>query len=241
MKVNFNVKLDAEAELPIRGSRFATGYDVKATAIVKETSDYIMYDTGIALETFTGNVDLQLRARSSIFKTGLMLANGLGTIDIDYNDTIKVIFYKVGNTIKLYEIGERIAQLVVCEFYELEFDVVDSLVDTDRGLGGFGSTGTKEINATLHEKVCNKVCVDMKKDVEIRIIGILIEWLCDRKVASTITLESTFEELNYDSLDMLEIIIAVEEEFHIVIDNSDVAGVKNVQALVDLVNTKTRA
>ena len=95
------------------------------------------YDTGLAFEIPDG-YEGQLRARSSIFKTGCFLANGVGTLDSDYRGPVRLIF--IGPT-QPYQVGDRIAQLVVAKVETCNFQVVDDLDQTDRGQGGFGSTG----------------------------------------------------------------------------------------------------
>lgn len=134
------IKLDKGALLPKRANFDDTGYDLTALAIHKETDDYIMYKTGLHVEP-SEIVDLQLRARSSIYKTGLVLANSVGTIDSGYHGDLMFCFYKVGKNVNPYKVGDRIGQIVCSRFDSLEFYIVDEFEETDRGEGGFGSTG----------------------------------------------------------------------------------------------------
>ncbi len=139
MKVR--VKLVDGAKLPIRGSEQSTGYDLTAVSIKKETEQYIMYDTGVQVQSAYANTDLQIRPRSSVYKTGMVMANSVGTVDVDYTGNLYVTFYKVfGDKSTPYEIGDRIAQLIFSEFQPMTF-VDEEFVDTKRGDGGHGSTG----------------------------------------------------------------------------------------------------
>ena len=135
---------DAKAQLPIRGSDLATGYDLTATGIHEETETYVMYNTNVQIQPENIDVDIQIRPRSSIYKTGMVLANSLGTIDCDYEGDLMVVFYKAFSTEEsCYKIGDRIAQLVCGGFYELDFVDEEFVGKSGRGDGGFGSTGDK--------------------------------------------------------------------------------------------------
>ena len=127
------------AKQPFRANEDDTGYDLTAVAIHKETEDYIMYNTGLKVAP-AEVVDLQLRARSSIYKTGLVLANSVGTIDSGYRGDLMFCFYKVGKNLSPYKIGDRIGQIVCSHFEEIEWEYVMDLDSSDRGDGGFGSS-----------------------------------------------------------------------------------------------------
>lgn len=130
-------RLHPDARLPLRASQGAAGYDLTAVSMDR-LSDYIWsYDTGLAFEIPDG-YEGQLRARSSIYKTGCFLANGVGTLDSDYRGSVRLIF--IGPK-QPYQVGDRIAQLVVAKVETCNFHVVEDLSQSDRGQGGFGSTG----------------------------------------------------------------------------------------------------
>jgi deoxyuridine 5'-triphosphate nucleotidohydrolase len=132
---------DPTAQTPVRGSALATGYDLTATGIYKETDIYIMYNTNVQIQPENIDVDIQIRPRSSVYKTGMALANSLGTIDADYEGNLMVVFYKAFSTEETrYKIGDRIAQLVCGGFYEMDFVEEDFVGLSGRGDGGFGST-----------------------------------------------------------------------------------------------------
>lgn len=88
------------------------------------------------------NISIDFRPRSSIYKTGLVLSNCVGTIDELYRGEVKAIFYHVNPFKKKYKVGDRIGQIKLGFTVPIEFKEVDDLdMDTERGTGGFGSTG----------------------------------------------------------------------------------------------------
>jgi len=99
----------------------------------------IEYGTGIAVEIPPGHVGL-IFPRSSIFHTGLILTNSVGVIDSGYRGEIKAVFKAPGHY-DIYRIGERIGQLVIVPIPDVEYEEADELSETERGTGGYGSTG----------------------------------------------------------------------------------------------------
>jgi len=86
----------------------------------------------------------QVRARSGLaLRHGLAVLNAPGTIDADYRGEVKVILANLGQETVVLERGERVAQLVIAPVVQTRINVVESLDETDRGAGGFGSTGTE--------------------------------------------------------------------------------------------------
>jgi len=111
----------------------------KHTDIINST---VSYDTGIAVEIPEGYVGLVF-PRSSIRKYNLQLSNSVGVIDSGYRGTIQFTF-RMSEGItepKMYEVGDRIGQIVIIPYPQINFVEVDELNDTQRGEGGFGSTG----------------------------------------------------------------------------------------------------
>ena len=99
--------------------------------------------TGLFIELPEG-YEMQVRPRSGLAaKHGLSLVNAPGTIDPDYRGEIKVILVNLSNTPYELKPGERVAQLVVSQFTRVEWEPVEELGETERGTGGFGSTGVK--------------------------------------------------------------------------------------------------
>ena len=116
------------------------GMDLVAVSM-NETDKYIEYDTGIAIEIPKGYVGLVF-PRSSVSKLDLVQANSVGVIDSSYRNSIKVRFKKLKDDgVCVYVPGERIAQLIILPYPIIGFNEVEKLSDSDRGLGGFGSTG----------------------------------------------------------------------------------------------------
>ena len=112
--------------------------DLVATEILKDTPDQISYGTGIALEIPKGFVGLVF-PRSSIRKTDLILSNSVGVIDSGYRGEIQATFKRTGLT--KYAVGDRGAQIMIIPHPTIEFNEVSELSNTERGEGGFGSTG----------------------------------------------------------------------------------------------------
>ena len=129
------------ARLPFKASEAATGLDLYACVDepVMLGPDVTLVGTGVALEAPQG-LDVQIRPRSSLAKQGVNVM--LGTIDADYRGELFVAMYTLGSRMS-YEIlnGDRIAQLVISRSEPVELVVADSLADSKRGSGGYGSTG----------------------------------------------------------------------------------------------------
>ena len=107
---------------------------------------YTMIPTGIALALPSG-MEGQVRPRSGLAaKHGITVLNSPGTIDSDYRGEVSVILINHGNTPFMVERGMRIAQLVIAVVATLSVRIVEKLVETERGTGGFGSTGTKSVD-----------------------------------------------------------------------------------------------
>lgn len=143
IKIKFK-KLVPWAKAPFRAHTDDAGWDLTAASIdVDSEKKIVSYGTGLAFD-FSPVGFADARARSSVYKTGLMLTNGIGTIDAGYRGEVGAKFYIVGNEVRPYAIGERILQLVFPQLpvgTEVEFVEVNDLPATDRGEGGFGSTG----------------------------------------------------------------------------------------------------
>lgn len=139
-------KLDENATVPTYGSEFAAGADLYACTgetVVINPHETKLIHTGIAMEIPTGYAGL-VYARSGIAsKRGLAPANKVGVIDSDYRGEIMVALHNHSESVQTIENGERIAQLVIAPYITANFILSDELDDTNRGEGGFGSTGTK--------------------------------------------------------------------------------------------------
>lgn len=133
-------KLHPDAVAPKQGTAGSAGFDL--TAISKEfdpKSGTWIYGTGLAFEIPEGHVGY-IFPRSSIYKTGCRLANCTGVIDSDYRGEVRFMFDYRGWT-EGYEVGDRIGQLVIMPVPTVEFEEAEELSETERGTGGYGSTG----------------------------------------------------------------------------------------------------
>ena len=139
-------KLDERARLPQYGSSFAAGADLYALLDAPMTlapGETALLPTGLAAEIPEGYVGLVF-ARSSLgIKRGLAPANKVGVIDSDYRGEIKVGLYNHSAEPQTVEPFERVAQFMIVPFLRAEFTESETLSDTLRGEGGFGSTGRK--------------------------------------------------------------------------------------------------
>lgn len=139
-------KLNENAVIPTYGSPYAAGADLYAcidedTVILPGETKLIK--TGLAIELPIGYAAF-IYARSGLAsKRGLAPANKVGVVDCDYRGEIMVALHNHSLTEQSVAPGERIAQMVIAPYITAEFQVVDTLSDTVRGEGGFGSTGTR--------------------------------------------------------------------------------------------------
>ena len=143
MELKFK-KLNQYAITPTRGSEKAAGWDLYAMNTVSiHPHETEKIGTGIAVAIPDGNFG-GIFARSGIAtKQGLRPANCTGVVDSDYRGEVIVALHNDSTNTRIIEAGERIAQLIVMPFVSVEFNEVDELDETERGSGGFGSTGAK--------------------------------------------------------------------------------------------------
>ena len=137
-------KLHPMAKLPVYGSAEAAGADLHAClddAVTIQPGEIAWIPTGIALEVPKGCAGLVYARRGMATKRGLAPANKVGVIDSDYRGEIKVVLLNHGNEPQTVEPGERIAQFVITPVLTPDSVLTEELTDTDRGFGGFGSTG----------------------------------------------------------------------------------------------------
>jgi dUTP pyrophosphatase len=142
MKVRIK-KLNQNAVIPSYAKDGDAGMDLVATSIISNTSTQITYGIGLALEIPNGFVGL-IFPRSSVRKTRLMLSNCVGVVDSGYRGELQATFNKINNdsiSENDYKVGDRIAQIMIIPHPPIEFEEADELSDTERGEGGFGSTG----------------------------------------------------------------------------------------------------
>lgn len=130
-------------DLPVYQTVGSAGCDIKSSEDVTfYPGETVLVPTGLHVAIPTG-YEIQIRPRSGLsLNTKLRLANSIGTIDSDYRGEIKCIFTNTGDDKFVIKRGDRIAQFVVAPVYQAEWQIVETLDETNRGTGGFGSTGS---------------------------------------------------------------------------------------------------
>lgn len=138
---------DERVALPDYATAGAAGADLRTNfedrlGVVLEAGERLLVPTGLRVAVPEG-FEMQIRPRSGLaLKHGVTLANAPGTIDADYRGPLGVILVNLGSVPFVVEHGARIAQAVIAPVVQARFEVVSALSDTERGAGGFGSTGT---------------------------------------------------------------------------------------------------
>ena len=162
MKVKIK-KLNENAVIPFYATEGSAGMDLTATSVHEDEYGNVVYGTGLAFEIPKGYVGL-LFPRSSNSKKDLMLMNCVGVLDSDYRGEVTFKFRPIYHNVKNnlfwrfvnlfvehkvvtffnfgeYEVGDKIGQIVIIKHPKIEFVETDELSETDRGVGGYGSTG----------------------------------------------------------------------------------------------------
>lgn len=135
-------------KMPAYETDLAAGVDLRAaidadTPLVLAPGERALIATGFAMALPPG-YEAQIRPRSGLaYKHGITVVNSPGTIDADYRGEVKILLINHGTDSFIINRGERIAQMVVAPVTQASFEIVDSLSETVRGAGGYGSTGVK--------------------------------------------------------------------------------------------------
>lgn len=133
-------------DLPKYETALSAGMDIRANiteAVILKPLERTLIKTGLFIELSEG-YECQIRPRSGLaFKHGVTVLNTPGTIDADYRGEIGVLLINLSDTPFTIEDGERVAQMVFAKHEQINWDATDILTETDRGEGGFGSTGKK--------------------------------------------------------------------------------------------------
>ena len=151
MKVKIK-KLHKDATIPFKTFDSDVCYDVVATSCEEIAPNVYRYGTGLAfqIERNDNNIvttknmyqlSLDFRPRSSVWKTGMVLSNCVGTIDESYTGEVSAVFYHVMPSMPKYEVGDKIGQIKMGYTWGLDFVEVSELDETERGANGYGSTG----------------------------------------------------------------------------------------------------
>lgn len=138
-----------ESQFPFKKYNDDFCYDVVATSCTEIAPNIYKYGIGLAFQIDRGaeyaisptKLSIDLRPRSSVWKTGMVLSNSVGTIDETYTGEVSAIFYHLFPDMPIYKVGERIGQIKIGLTHTIKFVEVDELDSTMRGAGGFGSTG----------------------------------------------------------------------------------------------------
>lgn len=152
MKVKIK-KLHPNAVIPAYAKPGDAGMDLTCISESwNEDNSMVTYDTGLAMEIPEGHVGL-LFPRSSVSKTSLVLANSVGVIDSGYRGPIMFKF-RYPEEGMVYDVGDRVGQIIILPYPQVEFEEVEELSNTERGEGGFGSTGFgRHINDHLSNEI----------------------------------------------------------------------------------------
>lgn len=144
MKVEVKIINKSSHDLPAYETSGSAGMDLRANLdekIILKPFERFAIPTGLFIELPQG-YEAQIRPRSGLsLKTGLAIPNSPGTIDSDYRGEIKVIVANLSNEVVEIKDGDRIAQMVIAKYERAEWIKVDNIDATERGAGGFGSTG----------------------------------------------------------------------------------------------------
>ena len=145
VRIRFLSHFDRSFSAPAYESTGSAGADIRAC--IEEgkleigPGERILVPTGFAVEIPFGH-EWQIRPRSGLsLRTGLLIPNSPGTIDSDYRGEVKIILGNFSDSTVTINHGDRIAQAVLCQFEQAKFVTSEVLTETDRGQGGFGSTG----------------------------------------------------------------------------------------------------
>lgn len=134
------VQTDPRAIIPTRAYPTDIGYDLTAIDVFKVLSDQtIIYETGIVVQPPLGYY-IEILPRSSITKTGYMLANSVGIIDPSYSGSLKIAVRKIDNSFPDFELPFCKFQIIMRKAEYFDIQVVETVDETERGDGGFGST-----------------------------------------------------------------------------------------------------
>ena len=148
MKVKIK-RLVAGAKIPEKAYDKDFCYDVYAVSEEEIAPNVWKYGLGFALQIQRegayvdnlSNLSIDIRPRSSVWKTGMVLSNCEGTVDEGYTNEISAVFYHVMPTMPRYKVGDKIAQIKIGVTEPIDFVMANTLEDTERGMRGYGSSG----------------------------------------------------------------------------------------------------
>ena len=138
MKVKVK-RLNEKAVIPSYAKDGDAGLDLTAISLKMDPKGFTEYGTGLSFEIPEGHVGL-IFPRSSISKINMNLTNSVGVVDSHYRGEVRFRFKPSGAGNGIYEVGDRVGQMIIMPYPEIEFEEVEELDETDRGEGGFGSS-----------------------------------------------------------------------------------------------------
>ncbi|MBO5102331.1 MAG: dUTP diphosphatase [Clostridia bacterium] len=139
-------KLDERAIIPTYGTEYSAGadlYNMGGESVSVAPGETVLIHTGLSIEIPEGYCGLIFARSGLATKRGLAPANKVGVVDSDYRGEWMVALHNHSDKTATVEGGERVAQMVVVPYLKAEFELTDELSETERGAGGFGSTGRK--------------------------------------------------------------------------------------------------
>ena len=133
----YDVYATSEEEIAPNVWKYGLGWGMQIERRLEDIDDFWCLDFGLS----PLNLSIDFRPRSSVWKTGMVLSNCEGTIDEGYINEVSAVFYHVMPTMQRYRIGDRIGQIKIGVTFPIEFEEVEELNETERGLRGYGSSG----------------------------------------------------------------------------------------------------
>lgn len=229
--MNVKIKLfNDKAVIPYKKHARDFCYDCVATSCVEVAPNTYEYGLGIALQ-MDGTEEcipcIDLRAKGGIWKTGMILSNGCGTVDEPYTGEITAVFYHLMPNMPKYEVGDKICQIRVSFTEELVFEIVSELEETERGDGKHGSTGVQHSYTQLS-----------KEQIYAKVVEVLLD---NTHISNTkaVTRETKLHhDIGMDSLESTTLLFDIESEFKIDITNNEASCINTIGDLVDIVYNK---
>lgn len=137
---------NSSLELPNYQTEGSAGFDLRANIKDKleiAPLERLLVPTGLRVEIPSGFVGYVCSRSGLALKKGIQVINAPGVVDCDYRGDVGVILVNLSRDVQVIEPGERIAQMIIAPYERVDFEIADSLDETERGSGGFGSTGSR--------------------------------------------------------------------------------------------------
>lgn len=219
------------AVIPYKKNKRDFCYDCVATSCVEVAPNTYEYGLGIGLqmEDLNGLLPcIDLRAKGGIWKTGMILSNGCGTVDEPYTGEITAVFYHLMPNMPKYEVGDKVCQIRISFTEEIDFEVVSELRETERGTGKHGSTGVQH---SYTDKLS-------KEQIYEKVVKILLDntYISNTKIVTRET--KLHHDIGMDSLESTTLLFDIESEFKIEVTDNESSCINTIGDLVDIVYNK---